>query len=90
MAHLSEHSSTILEGESGYFESFHAVPNISEFMLCAVQELPELGGQWEGKVVWGRSQSQRLKHYETHKYTAVCGQPPTALADPPQQATNPS
>lgn len=40
---LSEHfSPTILEGESCFLESFHAVPKMLEFLLSAVRELPEL------------------------------------------------
>lgn len=44
--------------------------------------------------VWGQwpkpETGQRPEHYETHKHTAVCGQPPTVLVDPPQQSTNPA
>ena len=40
---LSEHiSPTILEGESCFSKSFHAVPESSEFLLSVVRELPEL------------------------------------------------
>lgn len=50
---MSEHSPAILGGEeSCYSESFHPVlKKIAEFTLSVVQELPEVGGQWEGKVV---------------------------------------
>lgn len=67
---------------------------MAEFSLSAVQELPEAGGKG-GPGRWGAGgtspdQRWRPEHYETHKHTAVCGQPPTVLADLPQQATNPS
>lgn len=73
---LSEHfSPTILEGESCFFESFHAVPKISELPLSAVRELPELWGQWEGKVAQGWSQSQRQARGQSimkHTNTQLC------------------
>lgn len=88
---MSQHSPAILGGESCYSGSFHPVPKkTAEFMLSAVQELPEVGGQGEGKVVGGVVERRRPRRYETQKHTAVCGQPPTVLADPPQQAANPS
>lgn len=90
---MSEHSPAILGVGGGYSESFHPVPKkIAEFTLSVVQELPEVGGQGEGKVVQEEvgGGGWRPGHYETHKHTAVCGQPPTVLADPPQQAANPS
>lgn len=76
----------------GYSESFHPVPKkIAEFTLSVVQELPEVGGQdrWS-RSGGGGEERWRPERYETHKHTAVCGQPPTVLADPPQQAANPS
>lgn len=73
---LSEHfSPTIPQGESCSFESFHAVPEISEFLLSVVLELPELRGQWEGKMVQGWSQTQRQARGQSimkHTNTQLC------------------
>lgn len=91
---LSEHfSPAVPQGESCSFESFHAVPEISEFLLSVVLELHELrsvGGKGGSGLEPKAETGQRPEHYETSKHTAVCGQPPTVLADPPQQPTNPS
>lgn len=56
-------------------ESFHAVPEISEFLPSAARVLPELRGQWEGKVVQGWSQSQRQARGQSimkHTNTQLC------------------
>lgn len=42
---------------------------------------------WGGGRGANPEERRRPEHYETHKHTAVCGQPP---ADPPQRAANPS
>lgn len=59
-------------------------------MLSAVQELPEVGGKggpgWGGQVQTNAGHRSIMKHTNTQ----LCGQPPTVLADPPQQAANPS
>lgn len=70
------HSSpATLQGELCFFENFHSIPKISAFLPSAAWELPELWGQWEGKVVRGRSQSPIQARGQTimkHTNTQLC------------------